>query len=124
MKRKRGRPPDFIGTRSIGWNPIDSPRTSRALTDCQASSSRFLRTPGSSTWANLAVIAMPSAVTRAVSTSPIGCAWLCCHKSGIGSVNSAPPGSTMSPLRSVAGVVAKPSMMRASASTDLISRQA
>ncbi len=97
---------------SSDLKPIERPLTSPSLRDCQASSRRFLRSPGSSVWAMRALISMPSAVTDAAKTSPIGSRLLCCQRSGIGRVKEAPPGSTMSPARSVDGVEAMPVMMR------------
>ncbi len=70
----------------------------------------------------LAVMEMPASVTLAEITCPIGWCDMCCQSSGSGRVKTAPFGSTMSPMRSVDGVLAMPSMIRWSSSTDFISK--
>src|SRR5690625_34143 len=106
----------------IGRNPIDSPRTKPALIDCQASSSRSLSVPASSTVASSASMVMPLGDTSALVTLPTGDHGLCCHSSGSGNLNLAPSGTTMSPMRSVETVDAVPRIMRRpSSSTAFVS---
>jgi hypothetical protein len=115
-------PPSFMISNALIVNPIDTALTSLALTACQALSSEFFRSPGSSICAMRALNGMPSLFGFANSTWPTGSSLLCCHSNGIGSLYLAPSGSTMSPMRSGAGVLAMPSITRSSSLTALIVR--
>jgi len=105
-------------------NPIDSPRTSLVLSICHASVRRCLSVPSSAMSATSPCTSMPLSVTLADVIQPIGCPESCIHSNGIGSLNCAPFGSTMSPMRSVLGVEAMPLKMRLPplSDVDLISR--
>ena len=107
---------------SIGLKPIDSPRTNPVLTENQASCNLATKPAGipSSGEASFTATSIPLFVTFADTTSPIGASWLCCQRNGIGNLNEAPSGSTISPILSVLGVLAIPIISRFDSSTDLI----
>ncbi|MCY1302368.1 hypothetical protein D9M70_520190 [compost metagenome] len=65
-------PPSSIQEYSMGRKPMETPRTSPAFSDCQASSMRSLSRPSSCTSASWAVKVMPLAVGLSNLTVPTG----------------------------------------------------
>ena len=87
-------------------------RTMPYLISPQAVSTRSFRLPSSATSGISASNSMPDFVGFLNVTRPIGSLWRCWCSRTSGFLNVAPSGSMLSPMRSVAGVVAQPENVR------------